>query len=119
MATRYLASSILLYQSKEYIEYVRLANYLFPNDVIVAARGLYKDTQDWIERWDDEKSQYDEVLLAGYDGWIGRGALTEAQDIGKARILCTTCITAHPFMLTNEIGNDFTRFRKLMYSCKA
>jgi hypothetical protein len=76
----YIAAPMWLYGSRDYRLAMGMAS--AAGWRVFDVRSTYHGNQDWLARWPVEREQFDGLwLVAGPDGWIGRGTRIEHDDL--------------------------------------
>jgi hypothetical protein len=83
----YLASPKPTFESRYYTRMVGCARTHFPHSRLLEARGMFRDNQDWLERWPEVLASLSAlVFFAEVDGTVGMGVSKEVSDALAARL---------------------------------
>ncbi len=82
--TIYVGSPVSLFDTPEYSQVQDLVSRMYPQDRLIFAKGLYRDSNEWLAKWPAICQEVDMLLFfTDTAGWIGKGIYTELCDIEK------------------------------------
>lgn len=116
----YLASNISLYNKSRYSRILKHLEMVYPNRNIIAARGLYKDADDFYNSWPKILNNIEILVFVSDGNTLGFGTLQEIDNAitaNKTVYYLTKDFKLIPVQnvtitIINQ-GRDWSRFAKI------
>ncbi len=79
----YLSCNFTAFYTRLYDNNLALIKRRWPEAEIFEPKFRYRDTQDWLNEWDQDRKTFTGCVFFDHEGYIGKGVLKEITDLDR------------------------------------